>query len=101
MASITIRKLEDSVKTKLRIRAAENGRSMEEEVRQILRSTVDQNSCESEESLDRRIAAMSEPERWIELEKQGIVVPAKDPDTRMTPGERYIPGALDRFLADR
>jgi hypothetical protein len=33
MATLTIRKLDDSVKTKLRIRAAENGRSMEEEVR--------------------------------------------------------------------
>ncbi len=38
MASITIRRLEESVKTKLRIRAATNGRSMEEEAREILRS---------------------------------------------------------------
>ncbi len=37
MASITVRKLEDELKHRLRIRAAENGRSMEEEVRQILR----------------------------------------------------------------
>ena len=29
MASITIRKLDDDVKTRLRIRAAQNGRSME------------------------------------------------------------------------
>jgi len=36
MASITIRKLDDTVKAKLRIRAAENGRSMEEEARSIL-----------------------------------------------------------------
>jgi len=37
MASITIRNLDDDVKRRLRIRAAENGRSMEEETREILR----------------------------------------------------------------
>ena len=36
MASITIRNLDDGVKTELRKRAAGNGRSMEEEVRLIL-----------------------------------------------------------------
>ena len=40
MASITIRHLDDEVKTRLRIRAAANGRSMEEEVRIILREAV-------------------------------------------------------------
>lgn len=36
MASITIRKLDEQVKLKLRVRAAEHGRSMEEEAREIL-----------------------------------------------------------------
>jgi antitoxin FitA len=40
MASITIRNLDDSVKRRLRIRAAEHGRSMEEEARDILRHAV-------------------------------------------------------------
>ena len=40
MASITIRNLDDDVKTRLRVRAAGNGRSMEEEVRLILRDAV-------------------------------------------------------------
>jgi plasmid stability protein len=40
MASITIRKLDDQVKAKLRIRAAEHGRSMEEEAREILSSAI-------------------------------------------------------------
>ena len=40
MASITIRNLDDDVKTRLRIRAAGNGRSMEEEARLILRAAV-------------------------------------------------------------
>ena len=40
MASITIRNLDDSLKQRLRVRAAEHGRSMEEEVREILRKAV-------------------------------------------------------------
>ena len=41
MASITIRNLDDDVRTRLRVRAAGNGRSMEEEVRLILRDAVE------------------------------------------------------------
>ena len=40
MASITIRNLDDGLKRRLRVRAAENGRSMEEEARDILRRTL-------------------------------------------------------------
>ena len=40
MASITIRNLDDGVKTRRRVRAAGNGRSMEEEARQILGDAV-------------------------------------------------------------
>ena len=40
MASITIRNLEDGLKRKLRVRAAQHGRSMEEEARRILRATL-------------------------------------------------------------
>ena len=42
MASITIRNLDDDVKTRLRVRAAEHHRSMEEEARLILREAVQQ-----------------------------------------------------------
>ncbi|WP_372922202.1 FitA-like ribbon-helix-helix domain-containing protein [Roseovarius sp.] len=42
MASITIRNLDDEVKRRLRVRAAEHGRSMEEEAREILREVVGQ-----------------------------------------------------------
>ena len=41
MASITIRNLDDAVKRSLRVRAAERGRSMEEEARDILRRAVE------------------------------------------------------------
>ncbi len=40
MASITIRNVDDDLKTRLRVRAAEHRRSTEEEVRVILRDTV-------------------------------------------------------------
>jgi antitoxin FitA len=40
MASITVRRLEDDLKARLRIRAARHGRSMEEEARDILRAAL-------------------------------------------------------------
>ena len=40
MANLTIRKLEDAVRDQLRLRAAQNGRSVEDEVRVILRETI-------------------------------------------------------------
>jgi plasmid stability protein len=41
MAQLLVRNLDDDVKARLRIRAAEHGRSMEEEVRAILRQAVE------------------------------------------------------------
>jgi plasmid stability protein len=40
MAQVIVRNLEDTVKRKLQRRAARHGRSMEEEVRDILRNAV-------------------------------------------------------------
>lgn len=40
MASVTIRRLDEAVKRKLRMRAAANGRSMEQEAREILKAGV-------------------------------------------------------------
>ena len=40
MASMTIRNLDDSLKKRLRVRAAEHGKSMEEEAREIWRSAL-------------------------------------------------------------
>ncbi|ERL51985.1 FitA-like ribbon-helix-helix domain-containing protein [Halomonas huangheensis] len=42
MASITIRNLDEQLKAQLRIEAARHGHSMEEEVRTILRSALNQ-----------------------------------------------------------
>lgn len=40
MAAVSIRDLDDSVKDRLRVRAAEHGRSMEAEIRAILTDAV-------------------------------------------------------------
>ena len=66
MASITIRKLDDEVKTRLRIRAAGNGRSMEEEARLILREAVNRKT--GPENLASAICARFAPLGGVELE---------------------------------
>lgn len=38
MASLLIRKIDDALKSRLRVRAARHGRSMEEEAREILKT---------------------------------------------------------------
>ena len=60
MASITIRNLDDAVKQRLRMRAAEHGRSMEEEARDILRRAVGRTapSANLGEVIHQRFAAI-------------------------------------------
>jgi antitoxin FitA len=66
MASITIRNLDDELKRRLRIRAAEHGRSMEEEAREILRQAIGQRAIPKNlgEAIHRRFAALG----GVELE---------------------------------
>ena len=66
VASITIRRLDDEVKTLLRVRAAANGRSMEEEARIILREAVDREA--EPENLASFIRKCFEPLGGVELE---------------------------------
>ena len=47
MASLTVRQLEDRLKKLLRLRAARNGRSMEDEVRTILREAAEEAGLEA------------------------------------------------------
>ncbi len=69
MASITIRKLDDSVKTKLRVRAAENGRSMEEEARAILEEVVLKPApSRPRGNMAERIRSLFEPLGGVELD---------------------------------
>lgn len=60
MASITIRNLDDDIKRRLRVRAAEHGRSMEEEARDILRQVVGQPGAPRNlgQSIHARFAAL-------------------------------------------
>jgi plasmid stability protein len=45
MATITLRNIDDSLKTQLRLSAAAHSRSMEEEARQILKQFFLKNRC--------------------------------------------------------
>ena len=67
MASITIRNLDDDVKTRLRVRASANGRSMEEEARLILAEAVDRAPA-PREGLGTAIHELFEPFGGVELE---------------------------------
>ena len=66
MASITIRNLDDQVKTRLRVRAAEHHRSMEEEVRLILRDAVGRKPRPRD--LASVIRSHFEPAKGVDLE---------------------------------
>lgn len=66
MASITIRNLDNKVKTRLRIQAAAHGRSMEEEARVILREAVERQAGPA--NLASAIRARFAPLGGVELE---------------------------------
>ena len=66
MASITIRRLDDAVKAKLRVSAASHGRSMEEEAREILKAGLGAK-CVPRLNLAESIRRHVEPLGGIEL----------------------------------
>jgi len=59
MAQLVVRRIEEGVKRKLRSRAARHGRSMEEEVREILRAAASEPQ-KAKVGLGTRIAARFE-----------------------------------------
>jgi plasmid stability protein len=73
MASITIRKLEETTKRKLRIRAAQHGRSMEQEAREILQSELSK-SPQTGKDLYKAIREIFEPLGGVELQ-----IPPREP----------------------
>jgi plasmid stability protein len=78
MATLTIRNVDESTKSALRLRAARNGVSVEQEVRTILdRAAVENNPGEGE-SLYRAIRRLVEPHGGFEIElpERG---PAREP----------------------
>jgi plasmid stability protein len=66
MASMTIRDLDDRLKRRLRVQAARNNRSMEEEARAILRAALSVDGG-SARSLYKTIRARIEPLGGIDL----------------------------------
>lgn len=61
MASITIRNLDETLKKRLRVRAAHHGRSMEDEARDILRTALAVEGASPRnlaEAIRRRFAAV-------------------------------------------
>jgi len=78
MASITIRNLEAETKRKLKIRAAMNGRSMEQEAREILKSTLAQTS-KKKANVAERIREIFGPLGGVEVEHLPRE-PIRDPD---------------------
>jgi plasmid stability protein len=76
MATLTIRQLDEKTKTRLRVRAAHHGRSMEEEAREILRSALTAASPAKgnlAETVRRRFAALGGHE---------LELPRRDPMRR-------------------
>ena len=67
MASLTIRNLDDALKQRLRMRAAKHARSMEEEAREILRSSLPVDE-EVPNDLVQAIAQRFQPLGGVELE---------------------------------
>ncbi len=75
MASLTIRNLDDELKVRLRVRAAQRGRSMEEEARQILHHALPANAADEEGGLASAIAAIFDPLGGVNLD-----MPERGPD---------------------
>lgn len=88
MASITIRNLDDDVKTQVCVRAAGNGRSMEEEARLILRHAVERRNA------PRNLAAAIRA-RIAPLGGGGLELPprgsARRPSRLPDHGDRLVP----------
>ena len=73
MSSITIRNLDRSVKERLRVRAAEHGRSMEAEARRILQTALSNRGAPPTRDLYHRIHA-----RFAKLGGVNVVAPPRD-----------------------
>ena len=68
MATLTIRNVDPTIKERLRVRAAQNGRSMEAELRAIVIDAIETPARPPELNLYDRIRARFEPLGGVELE---------------------------------
>ena len=78
MATLTIRQLDDQTKTRLRVRAAHHGRSMEEEARNILRSALTKSAAPRNlaESIQKRFGALGGVN--LKQPRRNVLRPAPD-----------------------
>ena len=74
MVSITVRNLDEGLKRRLRIRAAENGHSMEQEARYILRAALSEEYAAPARNLGTAIHEMFRPYGGVELD-----IPPREP----------------------
>jgi antitoxin FitA len=80
MASITIRRLPENTKRRLRMRAAHNGRSMEQEARELLEAALSGTEAKSE-NLGEAIRQIFAPMGGVDL-KIPPRGPIRDPRIR-------------------
>src|SRR5256885_2623321 len=76
MASITIRQLDEDLKQRLRLRAARNGRSMEDEARTILRGAA-ADEADQNGSAKRLRSATRSADRPADESSDAPATPAK------------------------
>ncbi len=74
MASMTIRNIDEQLKSRLRVQAAHHGRSMEDEARDILRGALSTEGETSGQNLIESIRRRITPLGGIDLE-----LPVRDP----------------------
>lgn len=79
MASMTIRNIDDQLKARLRVRAAQHGHSMEDEARDILRAALSTEPTRGQDNLAEAIRNRMEPLGGIDLD-----LPARDPIREQT-----------------
>lgn len=84
MATLTIRDLDDALKQRLRVRAAQRNRSMEEEARQILRAALAEPQGPASDLAQRirsRFAALGDVQLPL-AEREPLHAPPDLADTR-------------------
>jgi antitoxin FitA len=86
MASLTIRNLTDEIRTRLRVRASRNGRSMEAEARAILAGAV---NAPSPDDVNATVAQLQD---WIAQSSKKL---------KSKPKGTSRPDTVDAFLRDR
>lgn len=80
MATLVIRDVEPELHTRLKAQAAAHGRSMEEEVRNVLRQSVAGSPSDMAQGFGHAMRALFEPLGGFELPDTGHEAPRDPPD---------------------